>query len=164
VHHDVFFARYETEAGAPVLPPCRVLGAHEYPGARDFLAGQAEAKKCTSLMFGGVNRGLVQDEAGVGNQDLILMRRAEVLKANLDAGSAHPGEEPAGGAAVEVNANRKLFPAERQRCAQARDGFDWTFPKGENLVYVRIAFQEFQKTRLDKHGGKQVGSPSFKQM
>jgi hypothetical protein len=77
-----------------------------------------------------------------------------VLKADLNAGSAHPGQEPAGGAAVEVNANCKLFPAERQHGAQARNGFEGTFPGGENLVDVRMAFQKFPKAGLDNHAGR----------
>jgi hypothetical protein len=44
-----------------------MLGARKDSGARDFLAGQAEAKECTRLMFGSVDGGLVQDDAGVGD-------------------------------------------------------------------------------------------------
>jgi hypothetical protein len=55
---------------------------------------------------------------------------------------------------VEVNANRKLFPAERQRRAQVRGGFDGTSPRKENLVYVRIAFHKFPKAGLDEHGDR----------
>jgi hypothetical protein len=83
-----------------------------------------------------------------------VTRRAEVLEADLNAGSAHPGQEPAGGTAVKVNTNRKPFPTKPQRRAQAPGCFDGTFARGENLVYVRIAFQKFPKARLDKHGGE----------
>jgi hypothetical protein len=105
-------------------------------------------------MFGSVDGRLAQDEAGVGHQDLIMTWRAEVFKADLDAGSAHLGQEPAGRAAVEVYTKRKLFPAEPQRRAQVRDCFDGTSAWGENLIYIRIAFQKLTKARLDKHGGE----------
>jgi hypothetical protein len=65
---------------------------------------------------------------------------------------------------MEVNTYRKLFPAEPQRRDKVRGCFDGTFARGENLVYVRIAFQKFPKARLDKHGGEQVRPPGFKQM
>jgi hypothetical protein len=115
-------------------------------------------------MFGGVQDGLVEDEAGIRDQDLVVLRRAKVLKADFSAGSAQPRQEPAGRASVQVKANRKLFPAERQSRAQARGGFDETFTRGENLVDIRIALQKFPKTRFDEYAGNQVGPPGFKQM
>jgi hypothetical protein len=42
-----------------------MLGAHEDSGAGDFLAGHAEVEERASLMFDGVQDGLVQDEAGI---------------------------------------------------------------------------------------------------
>jgi hypothetical protein len=164
VHHDVFLARRHPQAGAPLLPPRPVLGAHEDSGAGDFLWGQAEVEERASLMFGGVQDGLVQDEAGIRDQDLVVLRRAKVLKADFSAGSAQPRQEPAGRASVQVKANRKLFPAERQRRAQTRGGFDETFTRGEDLVDVRVALQKVSKARLDEHAGNQVGPPGFKQM
>ena len=93
-----------------------------------------------------------------------MLRRAKVLKADFSTGSAQPRQEPACRASVQVKANRKLFPAERQRRAQARGGFDETFTRGENLIDIRIAFKKFSKARLDDHAGNEVGPPGFKQM
>jgi hypothetical protein len=55
---------------------------------------------------------------------------------------------------MEVYTNRKLFPAQPQRGAQVRGGFEGTFARGKNLVYIGIAFQKFTKAWLDEHGGE----------
>ena len=72
VNHDISIAGRETKASAPLFPPGFMLLAHLDPRARDFLTGQAEVKECTSLMLGSVDSRLTQDEAGVGDQDLVV--------------------------------------------------------------------------------------------
>jgi hypothetical protein len=154
VNHDVSITGCQAKAGAPVFPPGLVLGAHRNPGARDFLAGQAEVEEGASLMFSSVDAALVKDEPGVRDQDLIVTWRAKVLEADLNAGSAKLGQKPAGGAAMEVYTNRKLFPAQPQRRSQVRSGFDGALARRENLVHVWIAFQKVPKAWFDKYGGE----------
>ena len=74
VDHRIFLARCEAEDCAPLLPPLLVLVMDEDAGARYLGSRQSKVKESASLMFGGVQRGLVQDQAGVGNQDMILLR------------------------------------------------------------------------------------------
>ena len=108
----VRLSRGDAHARALGVPPCGLLRAGENLGARNFLLRQAQVEERRRLMFRRVQRRLVQNGAGVGNQNIVEARPAIVGEAHAPGGAAPARKKPAGGAAVQVDAERKTAAGE----------------------------------------------------
>jgi hypothetical protein len=64
------------------------------------------------MMLSGVNYFLFQDFTCVRDKKIIRSAASEMLKPDLPAGSAEPGQEGARGASVQIYAERELLSAE----------------------------------------------------
>src|SRR5271157_6225396 len=107
----VGLSRGNAQARASGIPPCGLPRPGENFGARDLLPRQSQVEKRRSLMFRRVQRRLVQNGPGVGNQNVVETRPSIVGKADAPAGGAPAHKKPAGGAAVQVYAERKAAAA-----------------------------------------------------
>src|SRR5579864_1836363 len=149
------------QLAALFLPPRFVRRCDKEARSGNLAAGQPEPEERGGLMLGGMQRRLAEDQARVGNQEVVEPPRAEMFEARFPASAAQPRQQRARRAAVQVEAKHELPLPQRTDHSHSLAGFRPAagILDGDHVVHVAVPFEQIAEARFDEHRDAEVVPP-----